>query len=361
VTVRRAVLAAPEPVQAPLLEELQAVETVLSSPSPTKDEADALAGKITALASRLRSQESTLVRNEIQRFKDAAALMLEAADRSTVDAQVERALSFVAGDNGAPDQARHELRLAQGLAAERMRVRLDDLLDDTDTPLGMTTASWATLTAEVRDLLAQLDTPDSTDPLDSVRSADRHLLAGLVAASSAKLKADLVPLEGSTSPADQSRAAALTNILNHLSSARKALAHSDLASAHTAFDEARAQLASARKNGFFDAASVTTLPRLGSPPSPPGETGAVTVPAATIVSLPIEADVRHSWQWNERLLACATVVIGVLLGLQVLYVGKPTWGSPADILVALLWGAGLSQVAGAAHQGYSGVRTAVTS
>lgn len=39
------------------------------------------------------------------------------------------------------------------------------------------------------------------------------------------------------------------------------------------------------------------------------------------------------------------VMIAVLLGLQTLYINDLTWGSPASIMIALLWGLGLHQVA----------------
>jgi hypothetical protein len=53
-------------------------------------------------------------------------------------------------------------------------------------------------------------------------------------------------------------------------------------------------------------------------------------------------------------------VLGVAVGLLALYDGKPKWGSPGDIILALLWGVGLARVPNAL-QGYVGVRTSLTS
>ena len=84
------------------------------------------------------------------------------------------------------------------------------------------------------------------------------------------------------------------------------------------------------------------------------------VPTVTVTAVPTLAEVQRKWRWYEVVLAVVTIVVGVAVGLVALYVGKPTWGSLGDILLALLWGAGLYQVTGAL-EGFTGVRTALSS
>jgi hypothetical protein len=57
----------------------------------------------------------------------------------------------------------------------------------------------------------------------------------------------------------------------------------------------------------------------------------------------------------EGVLAVATMVIAVLLGLKLLWAGDATWGSCDDWLTAVLWGLGLHQVSGAAIGGSQGL------
>jgi hypothetical protein len=301
-----------------------------------------------------------MVRNEVKRTQDEAAKWFTADVRASIDAQLERALAFVTTDDGSPEQAQRELTIARGLAARAMSARIDDLLEATTSPAGMDAGSWGELQAQVRAILAGVGTQAPDAALQAVRDADQHLVRGLVGAARTKLSADRQKIGASPSPADKDRAAALDGILGHLDDARAALARGDLAAAHTAYDDARTGLSAARTSGFLGAAAATlAVPDLPPAPGPPAA-ATVMVPSAVVTPLPDVADVQRQWRWYEGLIFVLTLAVGVAVGLLALYVGKPTWGSLGDVLLALLWGAGLYQVTGALQQGFIGVRTALT-
>jgi hypothetical protein len=52
-------------------------------------------------------------------------------------------------------------------------------------------------------------------------------------------------------------------------------------------------------------------------------------------------------RWYEWLFQLLVLVVAVILGLQLLWADNPVWGSWTDVIIALLWGLGLHQVAGA--------------
>jgi hypothetical protein len=363
VLLRRAALAAPPPAKAGVIDDIEKIGATLAAPGTTKTEAGALPAKLEELEKKLRGLLTAMVRNEVERVKGQVADLFPATERAALDAQFDRALEFVAGEEGSPEEAQRELAIAQGMAAQAMSARLHELLDAATPPAAMDPGAWAQLQVRVRTTLAGIGakTPDAA--LEAVREADYMLLAGLVGAVSDKVTATRDTYAGSESPAYQARVTALNAILGHLTECRSALTRGHLATAHTAYNDARAGLAEAHANGFLAgtaAEAAAAPPDLMSPPDA-ALAAATAVPATAVVPVVDPADVQKQWGWYQRFLVALTLVVGVAVGLLALYVGKPTWGSLSDVLLALLWGAGLFQASGAIAQGFSGVRTTLTS
>ena len=362
IRLRRAILAASVGVRKTLAEDLDAITELLAAPGTSKGEADGLYAKVAALQARLRKEQAALMRNEIQRLKDDLGTLLDVDARTPIAAQLDRAQGFVAGDDGSPEEAGRELAVANQQLAQALRVRLEDLLANPTPPTGMDASSWVLLQGQTRSALAGASDADGSAAIRAVRAADGTLLRGILDAATGAVTDKRRALPDPLSGVAEKQAQAFDEVLGHLGEARAALAKGDMAAAHTAYDLARVGMEAARTKGFLRASSGGELavpPALPATAPAVGDVGAIQLP--DVVVLPLPRDVRREWQWYERILATVTLGVGVLVGLLALYNGNPTWGSLGDVLLAVLWGAGLYQVTGALQQGFGGVRTALTS
>jgi hypothetical protein len=362
ILLRRAALAAVPPPATTLLADIEEVGTTLAAPGTTKSEAEALPATLTDLEKKLRAHVTTAVRNEIERVKAQVDAWFEPGERTALDAQFVRALAHVADEEGSPEQAHRELATAQGMAAEAMSRRLHELLDEATVPVAMDAGVWAELRLRVQTILTGVGAKPPDAALDAVREADSVLLGGIVAAVTQKVKETRDNYVNQNAPAYGTKIAALNAILGHLAAARAALIRGDLGTAHTEYEEARTGLDQARTSGFLGAAAagVADAPDIKRPPD-----GAIVV-ATDVPATACEPVVDPRWlrwQWSayEWAIFVLTLVVGVIVGVLALYVGKPTWGSVGDVLAALLWGVGLVPASNAVAQGFGGVRTALTS
>ena len=361
--LRRAALAAEPPPGKAILEGIEAVGAKLADPNASKADADAQRTKIDELEKALRTHVTTAVRNEIERVKEQAGKWFEPAERKDLDAQFDRALAQVADETGSPEQARRELSIAQGKAAEAMSLRLHGLLDASTPPVAMDSAVWVDLQIRVRSILTGVAAKPPDVALEAVREADAVLLGGNVGAVTEKVRSTLDAYADDPTPAQKPRVDALQASLGHLDTARGALARGDLGAAHTAYDSARRELDQARTRGFLqgtDAEGVGDVPPLRAPPDAAG-VSASDVPRAQYDPIVGREWLRRQWGRYEWVLFGLTVGVGAAVGVLALYAGKPTWGSIGDILAAFLWGVGLFAASNAAAQGFGGVRAALTS
>jgi hypothetical protein len=361
VLLRRAALDASPPAQAAVIRRIDAIGVALAGAHTSEDEANELPGQIDELEKELRGRITELVRNEIDRVKEEVGTWFAVAERTAIDQQFERASDLVAGDQGAPELAERELAIAQGMAARAMSARIYQLLD-APSPVAMEPGAWAQLQMQVRAALAGVRAKDPDGAMEAVRDADYVLLAGLVGAVTDKVTRTRDDYAATGSPAHQERVAALDGILEHLDEARTALGHGDLATAHAAYDRARAGLAQAHTKGFLAGTAAQGAAAPPALPRPPDSAGvaAPAVPASSFDPVIDLSDVQAQWDRYQKGLFVLTLVVGTAVGVLALYVGKPTWGSLGDILIAILWGVGLWQASGAVAQGWGGVRTALT-
>jgi hypothetical protein len=57
----------------------------------------------------------------------------------------------------------------------------------------------------------------------------------------------------------------------------------------------------------------------------------------------------------DLLVLAVALAVSILLGLKLLWLDNPTWGSANDGVIALLWGLGLHQISNSAFEGIGGV------
>ena len=135
-----------------------------------------------------------------------------------------------------------------------------------------------------------------------------------------------------------------------LGAANTALALGDLAAAKAAYDKAVAGMpkgASRRLGG-------TVVPLQAVDARSPSGLDARPLAAGTAQGLVVSgtrrriAAIEHTMWLTELGFAVVVGVVAVMLGMNALYTGQPTWGSGQDVVTALLWGLGLHQVAGTA-------------
>jgi len=90
-----------------------------------------------------------------------------------------------------------------------------------------------------------------------------------------------------------------------------------------------------------------------SAPNPPAAAGGVkefaSLPSRTgrIPSATVD-DLQKRIRRGEAIVAWIAGILAVAIGIKLLWVPTPTWGTPADCITAVLWGFGLHQVSGAA-------------
>jgi hypothetical protein len=76
---------------------------------------------------------------------------------------------------------------------------------------------------------------------------------------------------------------------------------------------------------------------------------------AKTTKTPTLLEVTRQLGWGDLIFTVIILLIAVFMGLQLLWVGNPTWGGWDAYLSAVLWGLGLHQVSGAAFEGLQGL------
>ena len=140
-------------------------------------------------------------------------------------------------------------------------------------------------------------------------------------------------------------------VISVLNGALKKLGQGNVREADVDYQEALSEYRSlarqpAHDRGMMAASPPQIAPRLlraaAFGPSPRADSlrPAVIDPATEI------ATIDHWVDTSQIVMLLLTLVVGTLTGLQTLWVGNPTWGGWDNITAALVWGAGLQQIAG---------------
>lgn len=330
----------------------------------TAEEAAALRARIDALGDKLTEDVRTALLAAI------AALETEVAERAAAPPET------VAREVGARLREARDEAEARRLGAAR--IRLDqarrawtDLLvaafrrelAASAPPVGLTAADWTALQGTTTRLLDGVaEETDADRAGERYRDAYARYLAALLDAAARVVSERLAAQPATVDAARQ----ALETARDGLAGARAALDAGRLAAAADGYGKAIGALAapaSAGAGGGLMGGRAAVAPLAGGAgaiaagevPAGAGEGEArapadMPVPAAAAL-----AALRARQRQLDLLLLLAMLVVAILLGLQVLWLDDPDWGTPGDLIVAMLWGLGLHQVAGSAFQGLHGL------
>jgi hypothetical protein len=257
------------------------------------------------------------------------------------------------------------------------RAYLDALLADLQARLPETSPQgvsddWEQVRGRIERDLAQTrqDLSQITD-LDTVEQRYEQVLGQVLEALLPALQIQIAQLQESLAALQQSEASvasetALQSALDAAAQAQQLAQHcqdqveqGNLTGALLDFDRARSQHSAALKalgqatGGVMDdrgrRGAVPMLP-VPSPrerlrPAPAGVPRRSTLP-----DLPSPGKLRYTLLLKDSIATVATAVLSSLVGLQLLWVGNPTFGSLGDYITVLLWGFGLHQLSEVTRQ-----------
>jgi hypothetical protein len=257
------------------------------------------------------------------------------------------------------------------------RVYLDALLADLqarlpEAPPQGVSDDWEQVRGRIERELAQIRQDLSQmEDLDTVEQRYEQVLGQVLEPLLPALQVQIAQLQKSLAALQQSGASlasetALQSALDAAAQAQQLAEHcqdqveqGDLAGALLDFDRARRQHAAALKalgqatGGVMDdrrrGKGVPMLP-VPSPrerfrPAPAGVPRRSTLP-----DLPSLRGLRYTLLLKDSIATLATAVLSSLVGLQLLWVGNPTFGSLGDYITVLLWGFGLHQLSEVTRQ-----------
>lgn len=346
-----------EPRHAPSDDDLESVATSMLDFDITDDVADGLGAQIDAVVAALRQHQTNVINNRIADVRSDAERLLVGEARQRVITLLNGATEFTGDEAGSPEQAAAELARARVALADAHARILSDALDRSADDHGLSPDAWVRLSAEVQLILAQRSEVDADEAIAVVARAEERLLMGLVGLLANKVSAARPDTSGSPSDKDKQTAAQLDAILAELEGARTKLTAGQLAEARAHYDRASDAIDTARVAGFMSA----TAPNLAAPeiPAPLGRSGSFRVrdvSAQPDLGEPPTTGAATKLRWYELFAAAVAGVVGLAAGIVGLYFGNPTWGGLDDLLLAVLWGIGMHEVANTVG-GYAGART----
>jgi ribosomal protein L12E/L44/L45/RPP1/RPP2 len=335
--------------------------------------ADPDAAKAGSLLDDLKKFRDMLADDSRQRTAQRAERLQQALEGLALDSdtlakvrgRIERASDEAKLSHGDAAQARAEIDAAEQEVADALTVRLRTFLMQDESQLGFSapTGWWPNLQATMQRRLdsAQQAGEDRLGLLTAIDADTLREVAGKFGQELQRQRAGL----NLKSPGDRDVDELMGHAQDSLGRVSAALDKRDLTAAHTAYDEARQQMqALAEKAKHLGQAQPTlTAPALphGAGALGPMPTGAVTVPASLAQAhvRPPLSKLTMELRINNWLLFAVSLVVAVLTGWVVLYVGKPTWGGVGDIIGAVLWGLGITAAAGGVT-GFAAVRQSLT-
>ncbi|MGW5714867.1 hypothetical protein ACWEVP_01770 [Amycolatopsis sp. NPDC003865] len=236
------------------------------------------------------------------------------------------------------------VRAQDELEAAHRVVASDKLkhLVEANPPVGINEADWRAL--QMRTMSALED--------DGLRGATRDYLLLVTAGLSKEVSGKLSALQ--TNP---TLAAAFEPVVSSLAEAQTALASDNIAKATEHYDQARTAYSAAVDGRGVQPDSGRTAVVALAPAAPP--TVPPPVPAVLGPAWPAKK-IRRRQRAMGAVVTLMLTVVAVLLGLQILYLPEPAWGTPGQLLIAVLWGLGLHPVGGAVFGGLQGLRDRFT-
>jgi hypothetical protein len=249
--------------------------------------------------------------------------------------------------------------------ARLMAARLEAILADPGLALNPAPDEWGRRKQQITQLLGVASAPQATPEaaVQSYKEAYSDYLAALTDSlrNAVTRRENFLPQESGL-PLDKQkgyldRLTAIKGQLEKVAQLLKAGSQTEAAKTYTAAQKEYERVAAdlkdeLAKKGFRPAAFEAPAPEVGGPvPGAIGETAtdraAAGQPHAGLTLRTIQEQINL----GDRLVLVVAIVAAVLIGLQFLWAGNPTWGGSNDYTTAILWGLGLHQVSGAAFDG----------
>jgi len=303
-----------------------------------------------AVASSLRTAIGQF-RQEIARLPDVQKDAMRPYDRALEQVNGLAVKDLIA-------RAPAALREARKAYAAIVIKAMQDMVAAAPNPVGITPANWATLQQSLREQLVRAAAePDETDQIEAWKRARIFWLREVSKGLGVRIKETQARANDKAKPILQDAA-------NTLAGVEPALQANNIEAAQVAYESAVKRYKDAQ-------AEDNTLGVTGGGPVPADGgvgTGApnevIMAAAANAVGIVLggatsAAAIALRLFVADAVLFVVLSIIAVMVGLNLLYYDKPTWGGATDIAAALLWGFGLHSVAGNAFQGIQGLASQI--
>ena len=378
--VRRRLAGLRPPARDPFPNRLDRVLERVHSSSDSKDVLTAETAALTQLEADVDQALRRQLRDEIEALKKAAeeaaganGYVRKAAPRASINDKVLPALTEALGKlDEDTDVDANLLAASQSLAGARAQY-VSALVHDLtlvlaeEPPPGMGGPEWVALRERVSDVIATAG-GDPERQLNAYRTALGLYLPRVAQAASEHARERREALEkaaGSSPTPSQKKALELySDATKEADSVAALLASGGVAAAHAAYAKAVEKILEGDKNaaGTQGLSPAPSLPAV--PGQPPPAEGIGPENLADVgrdhPDIPDRSKLLAAIAWSELGILLAAAFLATLLGLSLLYVPNATWGGEGDIILALLWGAGLYQVTGQTVHGYRSVQTTLT-
>jgi hypothetical protein len=353
---------------------LESVRTNVLSASADKATLDAareglkdLEGKIDgAVRARLRTDAQTLL-DQASQAAGPQGFVTAAASRTAINdeiiPQLEQAAKSAADSEETLFAAVRAVEQGRAAYATALLADLATKMEE-PPPQEVEPADWEALRARVNQLIAEA----GADPDRRLEAYNKALGIHLISVSEAAQRlaeGRVAALPARPTPKQVEARRRHVDAQNEAARVPALVAALDYVGAQMAYEHARTLIREGDATAAQPGVAAASQPLPPTAPSPPPEATPITTSDVMDVGRDGQAiaDVPKLRKLIARLelgVVVFSLIAATVLGLALLYEPNDTWGDLGDILIAILWGIGLHQVAGQTVQGYRGVRTTLT-
>ena len=360
IALRQAIAAAEPPATPELMRDWDSVSASMIDSELSLEEAKKLPETLAAIGTQLDAAARAAATRQVEQLtgqlsdlgldadSTAARLLAQAKETAEAAGPVSVTVKLLT-------QAQEA---AADVVAERIRAVAET--DLTQSPYPVDAAAWAQMRTDVTNLLRKARTAPAGDRLELLRSADRALISGVATAFEEYVRAERAKWSQGTQM-EQANVSLFDPVQAALAGVNAALGRDDLGAARRAYAEAGTTWAEFKSERDRIFGVHLAGPQGSDPPAaPPAVLGQISVPPV-VAGTPVRAssaELYRSQQRTERILLALAGLAAVLTGLATLYLGRPTWGGPVDLVTALLWGIGITTAGGLA--GFASVHNTIT-
>jgi hypothetical protein len=323
-----------------------------------------------AALNNLPPQITTLIKADLLPRLDAFSVQIQSQEleheadgafldrmREKVTSQVDAARTAIGGDQ--LDAARTAFETARAAFVRLLADYLAGEIATTPTPTGFDDASWLALKNDVSE---QLIAAQTNTVADEAIAAYEIAYGRYLRALALGLKNKSQSWQAALQPTEKTqKQVGIDQLSSTIDSVLSKIVVRDLSGAATDYRKARSDFQTLT-TPLPGRVGVAAAQQMILAPVPMW--GAIPEMAARAQSTPnrgplnLAAEEINSQIKNfDRVVTVVVVVTSVLMGIKVLWIDEPTWGSFKDYATALLWGLGLHQVT---FQGIAGLKEKLT-